>query len=252
MNEVPVPPSEKTLPFPLMHACPSAAFLQTLILNSPIAIVALDSTHCYRTANPAFLQLFGYTEPELLSTDFDEQISTRATRAEACRLSAAVLGGEKVHAITRRRRKDATLIDVEIVGIPLIEGGRLEGVYGLYQDLTERLKVQDALRATSERLHTLQEAVRGGALSQSAPPSSQFVTGPKLTRRELYILNLLASGRTSRAIASSLDISVRTVESHRTNINQKCGFRSFADLVRFAISHHVPSDEITSSQVSVC
>ena len=252
MNETPVPSSEKTFPFPLMHACSSAVFLQTLILNSPIPIVALDSTHCYRAANPAFLHLFGYTEQELLSADFDEQISTRATRAEARSLSASVLQGKKVHAITRRRRKDATLLDVEVLGIPLIEDGRLEGVYGLYQDLTERFQVQNTLRLTSERLHALQQAVKGGALSHSAAPSQKDVAGLKLTRRELDILNLVASGRTSRAIASDLDISIRTVESHRTNINHKCGFRSSADLVRFAMSNHVSHDESESSPVSTC
>lgn len=230
------------LPFPLMHACTSSLFLQTLILHSPTAIVALDTHHCYRMANPAFFSLFGYTAEDLLAGDFDEKITAPGTEAAARRLSALVLQGHKVQETTQRRRNDGVLIDVEIFGIPLIEDGKLAGVYGLYQDLTERTQAQTALRAASKQLEMLQQAERDRACAARGF-NRDGMTQLELTRRERHLLELLAQGRTSKAIAAQLGLSVRTVESHRTSINQKCGFRSVADLVCFALRHGIISPE---------
>jgi DNA-binding NarL/FixJ family response regulator len=56
-----------------------------------------------------------------------------------------------------------------------------------------------------------------------------------LTIREREILKLIASGRTNRQIADQLFISIKTVETHRTNIMQKLDVHTTADLVRHAI-----------------
>lgn len=56
-----------------------------------------------------------------------------------------------------------------------------------------------------------------------------------LTRRQREVLALVADGKTSRQIADTLCISVRTVENHRAAIMEKIGARTTADLVRFAI-----------------
>lgn len=236
MAELTISPRETALPFPLLHACALATFLEALIVNSPTAIVALDAKHHFSMANPAFLQLFRYNPEELHSADdFDEMIAVPGTEAEARELSAAVLQGEKVHTVTRRRRSDGTVLEVEIFGIPLMENGRLAGVYGLYQDLTEKTQTQTALRRMSDQVEALQSAERQRANLESNLFSEYEKRSLNLTRRERSLLSMLARGLTNRVIAAQLGISVRTVESHRTNINQKCGFRSVADLVRFVM-----------------
>lgn len=58
-----------------------------------------------------------------------------------------------------------------------------------------------------------------------------------LTKREREICTLLAYGHTNAEIAHTLSISERTVETHRTNLMGKLGFRSRAELVRFAIDN---------------
>ncbi len=60
-----------------------------------------------------------------------------------------------------------------------------------------------------------------------------------LTRREEEVLKLLAEGLHKKDIADRLCISVRTVEAHRHNVQQKLGVHSLSDLVRFAIRHHL-------------
>lgn len=58
-----------------------------------------------------------------------------------------------------------------------------------------------------------------------------------LSDRELQILQMLAAGQTPGEIAKALFLSVKTVSTHKTNLMQKLGIDSNADLVRYAIRH---------------
>ena len=56
-----------------------------------------------------------------------------------------------------------------------------------------------------------------------------------LTPREREIVQLVAEGRSSKEVAAGLGISVKTVESHRTNVMRKLRIRSVTQLVRYAV-----------------
>jgi DNA-binding NarL/FixJ family response regulator len=60
-----------------------------------------------------------------------------------------------------------------------------------------------------------------------------------LTARETEIVRLLAQGKSNKEVATSLFISVRTVETHRRTIFQKLKINAIADLVRYAIRHRL-------------
>lgn len=60
-----------------------------------------------------------------------------------------------------------------------------------------------------------------------------------LTTREQTILLQLAQGKSNKEVAIDLDISVRTVETHRKNIKRKLGIASTAGLTRYALEHGV-------------
>ncbi len=60
-----------------------------------------------------------------------------------------------------------------------------------------------------------------------------------LTGREQTILLQLAQGKSNKEVALILDISVRTVETHRKNIKRKLGISSTAGLTRYALEHGV-------------
>jgi len=60
-----------------------------------------------------------------------------------------------------------------------------------------------------------------------------------LTNREQTILLQLATGQSNKDVAAVLDISVRTVETHRKNIKRKLGISSTAGLTRYALEHGV-------------
>ena len=57
----------------------------------------------------------------------------------------------------------------------------------------------------------------------------------ELTRREQEILQLIAEGLSSKEIAEALHVSVRTIDSHRTNLMDKLEIRKVSKLVRYAI-----------------
>lgn len=60
-----------------------------------------------------------------------------------------------------------------------------------------------------------------------------------LTQREREIVSFLAAGLSSKQVAARLDISTRTVESHRLNIYRKLQLGTIADLVRYAIREEI-------------
>jgi DNA-binding NarL/FixJ family response regulator len=60
-----------------------------------------------------------------------------------------------------------------------------------------------------------------------------------ITKREQEILNFVADGKTSAEISELLDISIRTVESHRYNLMQKLGVKNTASLVRYTVNHNI-------------
>lgn len=76
-----------------------------------------------------------------------------------------------------------------------------------------------------------------GATGALAPKPDASRTA--LTGREQTILLQLAQGKSNREVAEALDISVRTVETHRKNIKAKLGISSTAGLTRYAMEHGV-------------
>ena len=103
--------------------------------------------------------------------------------------------------------------------------------------------------ADAELVQAVQAAADGrtylnpqlGARMAAAPP---VPAGPPddLTERELEILRLIALGHTNAEIGGQLYLSVRTIESHRSHIQQKTGRNSRAELVRYALDHSLLDD----------
>ena len=73
----------------------------------------------------------------------------------------------------------------------------------------------------------------GGRPQDQVSGNTRFAS--RLTKREVDVLQLLADGKSNRETALELGLSRRTIESHRTQIMQKMKFRTFSDLVRFAV-----------------
>jgi DNA-binding NarL/FixJ family response regulator len=100
----------------------------------------------------------------------------------------------------------------------------------------------EAVEAVAKKRHfftkRLSELVLGGYLAGATTATvKERSKTTQLTDRECEVIRLLADGMSSKEAATQLQISIRTVESHRININRKLGFNSIANLVQYAIRH---------------
>ncbi len=138
-------------------------YFETLVDNSPVAIVTLDRDERIVSCNPAFERLFGYTKQEAVGSNLDALITTDATRSEAESYTRQALD-HPVHGIGRRSRKDGSLVDVEVLGVPVIVDGKRVGLMGLYHDITELLRArqaaEDANSAKSQFLASMSHELR--------------------------------------------------------------------------------------------
>lgn len=75
------------------------------------------------------------------------------------------------------------------------------------------------------------------SLFSADQPQAQTEEVAALTPREATVLKQLAEGKSNKEIARVLDISVRTVETHRQNIKQKLNIHTAAGLARYAIEN---------------
>lgn len=83
------------------------------------------------------------------------------------------------------------------------------------------------------------DAVMSGGIYYSAGLAKQLsrplAPALLLTPREREVLQCIATGKSNKHIARELDLSVRTIETHRLNIKRKLGIEGQADLIRFAL-----------------
>jgi len=99
------------------------------------------------------------------------------------------------------------------------------------------------------------EMVLGGHLGHSGPAVNKGATLPSLTAREREIVQLVAEGKSAKEVASHLEISVKTAETHRSNIMRKLNLHSVAEVVLYAVKNHMvqvasPPDLAASQKLS--
>lgn len=131
-----------------MAAQQQQQYFAELVRNSPVAIVTLDPEHHVVSCNPAFEKLYGYTADEITGQSLDDVITTEATRAAAVSYTREA-GDHPVRGIGQRRRKDGSLVDVEVLAVPVIVNGKRVGMMGLYHDITELLETRREAEAAN-------------------------------------------------------------------------------------------------------
>lgn len=135
--------------------------LDSLLQQSPIAMVINDMEKRITVVNPAFEKLFGYSQEEAIGKTLDELLSNSGNPGEMQELSTLVMK-KKEHRESRRRRKDGTLVDVEIFTAPFFVGGERFGYLAFYNDISERLKAEANLEKTQTSYYAMVETLQDG------------------------------------------------------------------------------------------
>jgi DNA-binding NarL/FixJ family response regulator len=92
--------------------------------------------------------------------------------------------------------------------------------------------------------------LRGFLDKGQSVPRNQAPNLPVLTAREREVTQLLAEGKSSKEVASLLNLSTKTVETHRSNIMRKLNLHSIRDLVVYAIKNNIIQIEMPTPLTS--
>jgi len=182
---------------------------------------------------------------------------------EGVTVVAEAANGIEVLELARKHRPDVVLLDISMPGL-----GGLEASAQLKQELPEVRVVMLSMHANEEyvlqalragavgymlkdsataQLELALQAVMQGETYLSPPISKQMVEGylqrvgseqpaaDNLTPRQRQVLQLIAGGHSTKEIAYRLELSVKTVETHRAQLMERLEIRDIAGLVKYAI-----------------
>ncbi len=130
-------------------------FFKQLFENSPIAIVILDRNDRIIDINKAFEDLFFFKRDEVKNLTLNQLIVPPDRKSEGLALSNKVLSDEIIITETKRMRKDGSLIDVLVIGYPILHKGERIGIFGLYKDITDQKMMYELLREEKEKIEEL-------------------------------------------------------------------------------------------------
>jgi len=189
--------------------------LRALINSEPTMELIGEATGGYEA-----IDLIGKNQPDILildlsMPDLDGIEVTKRIKPEFPGLSILILTIHEDEALLRAALKAGA------GGYILKHAAEAELIFAIHTILRGDLYVDPSL---VRRL-----------LSDETPPAvAQPQSTEALTPRETEVLKLIVQGYTNRQIGEELNISVRTVESHRANLSEKLGLHSRVELVRYA------------------
>ena len=180
---------------------------------------------------------------------------------------AAVGDGHELLAAARRFRTDLIVTDLSmpgLSGLDVMERLKAERIDSKVIVLTMHHDAELATRAMragasayllkhsagEELLTAIRQAIEGRTyltptltreVFERMSSSSQD-TGPQLTMRQREVLRLILDGRRMKEIAAALQLSARTVETHKYQMMQTLGVDSTAELIKYAIEHRLIAD----------
>ncbi|HKJ38525.1 MAG TPA: PAS domain S-box protein, partial [Anaerolineales bacterium] len=135
--------------------------LDSLLQQSPIAMVINNMEKRITMVNPAFERLFGYSKDEAIGKRLDDLLSAPGISGEVNELSTLIMK-KQLSREGKRKRRDGALIDVEIFDAPFYVGGEQFGYLAFYNDITERLKTQSDLEESKTSYFAMVETLEDG------------------------------------------------------------------------------------------
>jgi PAS domain S-box-containing protein len=156
------------------------AHFEKLFELAPEPIVLRDTENRILRVNREFTKLFGFTAEEALGRNISELIVPDGFWDESEELRDALKRGERVDAELVRKRKDGKKLVVSLVAAPVRVEGKSPEIYGIYRDITERKRSEEALRRSEAYL------AEGQRLSQTGSWARCVASGEVYFSQESY------------------------------------------------------------------
>ena len=118
--------------------------------NAPMGIVHIDRDDTVVSSNKEFETIFGFSLDEVRGRHMKDLIVPTNQSEESEQLEALNKKGQIAERETLRRRKDGTLVPVQVYGVPILADGELAGVFAMYLDLTQRKRMEQERQIISE------------------------------------------------------------------------------------------------------
>jgi PAS domain S-box-containing protein len=192
------------------------AYLVQLINHSPVATLLLNAEHEVQICNQAFERLFLYSESELKAGNLQEMIAMSDMAPEAIDIWLRVLARERVNVATQRRRKDGTLVEVEIYGIPVVVEDVLRGVIAIYQDVSHEKVAEQRLHHISARLLELQDEERRRIARELHDTTAQTMFALTINLTRLQGMTDSGQAEAQAVISDSLQLAESSAKELRT------------------------------------
>jgi two-component system, sensor histidine kinase and response regulator len=207
-------------------------YWETIVQSLHDGIVALDKTNTIVEWNNGARSLFGFTRREAVGKNLDRLIGG-AKLKEALDVSRAVLKGRDraVELDSVRYRKDGRPVEVRISASSILMNGRIEGGVAVYQDISERRKKEEEIRALKEFNENIVRSLAEGIVLEDARGRIVFVN-PSMEKLLGYAPGELV-GRHQKVFISPEELekiraktrsrSVKTLETYETLFRDKGG-----------------------------
>ena len=125
------------------------AYFEQLFNESTEGIVLLNNKGIFLKVNNHFLEIFGYERDEVLGKNIDDLITPSERREEGIYYTEEVMDGNDIKEESVRETKSGKKIHVSIHAFPIkLEEGQI-GIYGIYNDITERKEEEKKRRYIS-------------------------------------------------------------------------------------------------------
>ena len=156
-------------------------YFQSLVEVSPVAVVTMDPEERVTGWNPAATLLFGYEEGEAIGRTITELVlDPEDLPPDAAIPPSEALASGRVDRVTRRKRKDGSLVDVEVSMVPLHVDGEHRGFYAIYRDISALRQAETRFRRLAEELPLVTYIDAPVGTAEGRDKSMQSVVGESL------------------------------------------------------------------------
>lgn len=138
------------------------AYLDELIEGAAEAIVVLDNDDLVQRINKEFTRIFEYTSEEAIGKQINDLIVPKELIREGLKATSDVAKGNQISLETVRVSKSGKHINVSIVGNPIKLEGKQLGVYAMYRDISQRVKLEAQIHQ-SQRMDSVGKLAGGVA-----------------------------------------------------------------------------------------